>query len=71
MTWHLDYASNNLEVRMKGFMPMLGEINKKWIFPDRYPQQKMIQEIEDYMDWQMNQFQKAVKNNPYKHLNYN
>ena len=33
-TWTLDYVGNNLEVKMKGYMPLLGNINKKWSFPD-------------------------------------
>lgn len=71
MNWTLDYVGNNLEVRMKGYMPLFGNINKKWIFQDGYPQEKMIEEIENYLTWQMEQFQKTMKNNPYEHLNNN
>lgn len=69
MTWTLDYVGYNLEVRMNGFMPMLGKINHKWIFHDGYPQDKMIEEIENYMDWQIGQLVNAAHNNPYNHLN--
>lgn len=69
MTWTLDYVGENLEVRMKGYMPMLGNIQKKWIFPDGYPQEKIVEEFENYMDWQMKQLQKIAQNNPYEHLN--
>lgn len=69
MTWTLDYVGYNLEVQMNGFMPMLGKISHKWIFRDGYPQDKMIEEIENYMDWQIGQLENAAHNNPYNHLN--
>ena len=69
MNWTLDYIGNNLEVKMKGYMPLFGNINKKWIFQDGYPQEKMIEEIENFLSWQMEQFQKTMENSPYEHLN--
>lgn len=69
MTWTLDYVGYNLEVQMNGFLPMLGKINHKWIFHDGYPQDKMIEEIENYMDWQFGQLVNAAHTNPYNHLN--
>ena len=69
MIWTLDYVGVNLEVRMKGYMPLLGNINKKWIFPDDYPQEKMIEEFENYFNWQIEQLKKGAQNNPYEHLN--
>ena len=69
MSWSLDYVGHNLEIRMKAFIPLLGNINKKWIFQDGYPQEKMIEEIDNYLTWQMSQLQKAAENNPYEHLN--
>ncbi|MDR0982076.1 MAG: hypothetical protein LBM07_02375 [Culturomica sp.] len=69
MYWTLDYVGNDLEVRMKGYIPLLGNINKKWVFQDGYPQEKMLEEIENYLTWQMNQLKKAGENNPYEHLN--
>lgn len=69
MNWSLDFVGNNLEVRLKGYIPLLGNINKKWIFQDGYPQEKMVEEIENYLTWQMEQIQKAIENNPYEHLN--
>lgn len=63
MNWTLDYVGFNLEVRMKGFMPMLGNVNKKWIFPDGYPQENMIKEIESYLDWQIEILKDIAQNN--------
>lgn len=68
MTWSLDYVGFNLEVRVKGFVPLLGNISKKWIFPDGYPQEKMIEEFENYADWLVGQFDKIVQNNPYEYI---
>lgn len=67
--WTLDYVGHNLEVRMKGYMPLLGNINKKWIFPDSYPQKQMIEEIENYFNSQLESLAKAAENDPYKYLN--
>ena len=68
-TWTLDYVGNNLEVKMKGYIPLLGNINKKLSFPDGYPQEKMIEEFENYFSWQIEQLKKMSQNNPYEHLN--
>lgn len=68
-TWTLDYVGYNLEVRMNGYMPLLGKINKKWSFPDGYPQEKMIEEFENYFSWQIEQLKKVSQKNPYEHLN--
>jgi hypothetical protein len=51
MVLTLDYVGYNLEVEMNGTAPMIGNYSKKWIFPDGYPQEKMIQDIENYCDW--------------------
>lgn len=68
-TWTLDYVRHNLEIRMKGYMPLLDNINKTWSFPDGYPQEKMIEEFENYFNWQIEQLKKGAQNNPYEHLN--
>lgn len=67
--WYLDYVGNNLEVRVKATIPLLGLIDKKWIYPDNYPQEKMIEEIENYFEWQIEQLSKRCEHNPYEHLN--
>lgn len=67
--WTLDYVGFNLEVKMKGYMPFLGNIKKEWIFPDGYPQEKMIEEFNNYAEWQIEQLQKVAQNNSYDHLN--
>ena len=54
---------------MQGFMPLLGSVNKKWSFPDGYPQEKIIEEIENYLTWQMSQLKKITENEPYSHIN--
>lgn len=63
MNWSLDYIGNNLEVKMKGHIPLLGNINKKWIFQDDYPQEKMIEEIDNYFTWKIEILSKV--NNDY------
>lgn len=60
MLWTLDYVEDTLEVLMKGNIPLYGNVRKKWIFPDGYPQDKIIEEIENYIDWQFHQFKKNI-----------
>lgn len=69
MNWSLDYVASNLEVRMKGLMPVLGNIDKRWVFPDSYPQEKMIIEIENYLTWKMEQLKKIANNKFDQYLN--
>lgn len=69
MNWSLDYVASNLEVRMKGLMPVLGNIDKRWVFPDSYPQEKMIIEIENYLTWKMEQLKKIANNKLDQYLN--
>ena len=69
MVWSLDYVGNNLEIRMKGFLPILGNVSKKWVFPDGYSQERIIADLQNYAEWQMEQLRKAAENNPYQHLN--
>lgn len=68
-TWTLDYVGCNLEVRMEGYMPILGNISKKWIFPNGYPQEKMIEEFNNYAEWQIEELKKAAEYNAYEHIN--
>ena len=51
MVLTLDYVGYNLEVGMKGTAPIIGNYSKRWIFPDGYPQEKMIEDIENYCSW--------------------
>jgi hypothetical protein len=39
---------------------MIGNYSKKWIFPDGYPQEKMIQDIENYCDWLKDRMMKSL-----------
>lgn len=70
MTWMIDQVGYNLEIRLKGFMPFLGNYSKKWIFPSGYPQEKIIEEFENYSQWQMTQFIELMKDHDdnYKYI---
>ena len=58
--WDLDYIGHNLEINMKALIPIYGNISKKWIYPDGYPQEKMIEEIKNYFDWLANNIGKSL-----------
>lgn len=68
MRWTLDYVEQNLEVRMNGVMPMLGIVDKKWIFPDGYPQEKMIEEIENFITWKLGKLKDVAQSYSNQHL---
>ncbi|WP_431136939.1 hypothetical protein [Psychroserpens mesophilus] len=46
---------NKTEIEWIGQMAMLGKHNHKWTYPHNYPQQKMLDEIGEYMEWKSNQ----------------
>ncbi len=54
----LTYIGNNLEVNLTQNIAILGHTKKKWIFPDGYPQEKMIEEMQNYAMWQLEQITK-------------
>lgn len=68
MTWCFDIVGDNLEIRMRGFMPMLGNVSNKWIYPHNFSQTRIIMDIENYATWQMEQVVAALENNSKKHL---
>ncbi len=53
MVWSLDVVGENLEIRMNGFMPMLGKIYHKWSYTHNFSQTRIIQDIENYCSGQM------------------
>lgn len=69
MKFFIDYVGGNTELEVKGFMPILGNYSNKWKFQAGYPQEKMIEEIENYFDWQLNKVKDLNKDDYYKHLN--
>lgn len=69
MTWYIDLVGDDIEIRMSGYMPLLGNVSHKWIYPHNYSQSKMIQDIENYMDWQLGEFYKQIENDPRNNLN--
>lgn len=68
MNWSLDVIGETLEIRMTGFMPMLGNVSHKWIYPHNFSQTRMIGDIENYINWQLSQFISAIENNPKDHI---
>jgi len=66
----MDYVGGNLEVRIKGVAPMIGNYSKTWKFPNGYPQEKMIEEIENYFTWQVNNMKNLSEKDYGKYINY-
>jgi hypothetical protein len=46
---------NSVEIEWVGQMAILGTHKHKWSFPHNYPQEKIVEEIEEYMDWKVKQ----------------
>lgn len=70
MVWTLDIVGDNLEIRMKGYMPMFGNVSHKWIYQHNYPQSKIILDIENFLDWQLGQFSQTLENNTREHIKF-
>jgi len=69
-TVYFDYVGHNLEIEVRGFAPLIGNYSKKWKYPDGYPQETMIKEIENYYDWQMQNFTNLAGKDYGQYLNY-
>lgn len=61
MVW-IDYVGGNVEISLKSTMPILGNISKKWKYPSSYSQELMIQEIENYLDWNLQNVSRIANN---------
>jgi len=70
MTIWIDYVDGATDVSLKGLVPIAGNISKKWNFPRGYPQEKMIEEIENYLNWQMDNIKKISGNDYGQYINY-
>jgi len=70
MTIWLDVVGSQTEVSLKGYLPVLGNISKRWSFPSGYPQEKMIEEIENFLNWQVDNMRKISGNDYGQYINY-
>ena len=66
----LDFVGGKTEVSLKAFLPLVGNISKKWNFPGGYPQEKMIEEIENFLTWQIGNMAKISGNDYGQYINY-
>jgi hypothetical protein len=67
--YYIDYVGNNVEISMKANIPIIGKVSKRWKFPDGYPQERMIDDITNYIEWQWGQIEKVANNNFEQYLN--
>jgi len=56
----IDYVLGKVEISLKGTLPLLGNISKSWKYPDGYSQDLMIQEIDNFLVWNMQQMQRIA-----------
>jgi hypothetical protein len=69
MTFHIDYVGTNTEIELFAFMPLIGKFSKKWKYPDDFPQDKIIQEIENYLEWEISKMKNIADSDTYKYIN--
>ena len=69
-TFTIDYMGNGTEINLTGFIPLIGRFSKRWKYPEGYPQEKVIEEIENYLEWKMNEFKKIAESNPSQYIDY-
>jgi len=59
--YSIDYISGgNLEISLKAVLPLLGNISKKWKYPSDYSQELIIEEIENFMSWNLQQMSRIA-----------
>jgi len=58
----IDSVGGNTEVYLDAIMPIVGKISNKWKFQQGYPQDKMIEDIENFLEWKVEQFNKMIDN---------
>lgn len=46
-------------IRLYSSLPVIGKISKNWKFPSGYPQEKMIKEIENYLQFELQRMAQA------------
>jgi len=66
-TVFIEYGAGSTEVSVNMMLPT-GKISKSFKFPNGYPQEKMIQDIENYLDWEADKFKAAVNQNIYQYI---
>jgi hypothetical protein len=69
-TFNIDYVGNNTEIALNAVLPVLGQFSNKWKYPDGYPQEKIIEEIENFLDWKITELKKIAESDPLKYINY-
>ncbi|MCL2860774.1 MAG: hypothetical protein FWF46_09635, partial [Oscillospiraceae bacterium] len=67
---YFDYVGGNLEIEVKGIAPLIGNYSKKWKYPNGYPQEKMIEEVENYYNWQMQNLKNLSEKDYGQYVNY-
>ena len=58
----IDYVGGKTEIFIKAFLPLVGNVSKRWSYPDGYPQQKMIEEVENYLNFELSKMNKIAGN---------
>lgn len=61
ITVYIDYVAGDTEIQIKVEQPIVGKFSKTWKFPNGYPQKKMIEEIENYLEWKMKEYDNIIK----------
>lgn len=58
----IDNVGGDTEIRMRSKLPLLGMVSNKWKYPPGYPQEKMIQDIEQFLEKKMKEFENISNN---------
>ena len=69
MTFSIDYIGYNTEIELMAFLPLVGKFSKKWKYPDDFPQDKIIQEIENFISWELSKVQNMSNSDISKYIN--
>lgn len=68
MTFYINYVGSNTEIDLVTIMPVVGKLSNNWKYPDNYPQDKIILDIENYLKWEISKITDIAESDTFKYI---
>jgi len=68
-TFTISFIGGQTEIIMNAFLPLVGQMSNKWRYPDHHPQNKIIEEIESFVDKKMKEYQRLIDSDFGQYIN--
>ena len=63
ITFNIAFIGGQTEILIYAILPLIGEISNRWRYLSNFPQEKIIEEIENFIDGKMKEYQKLANSN--------